>query len=47
MNAIDAAFLAETVEPPRPESLAGIRYLGVDEMARAKGHDYLTLWSMT
>jgi transposase len=43
VKALDAAFLAETVEPPRPELLAGIRYLGVDEVARAKGHDYLTL----
>jgi transposase len=23
--------------------LTGIRYLGVDEVARAKGHDYVTL----
>jgi len=43
VKALDAAFLAETVVPPRPELLAGIRYLGVDEVARAKGHDYLTL----
>ncbi len=43
VKALDAAFLAETVVPPRPELLADIRYLGVDEVARAKGHDYLTL----
>lgn len=43
VKALDAAFLAETAVPPRPELLAGIRYLGVDEVARAKGHDYLTL----
>jgi transposase len=43
VKALDAAMLAETVEPPRPELLSGIRYLGVDEVARAKGHDYLTL----
>lgn len=43
VKALDAVFLAETVVPPRPELLAGIRYLGVDEVARAKGHDYLTL----
>jgi len=43
VKALDASFLAETVVPPRPELLAGIRYLGVDEVARAKGHDYLTL----
>jgi transposase len=43
VKSLDAAFLAETVIPPRPELLDGIRYLGVDEVARAKGHDYLTL----
>lgn len=43
VKALDAAFLAETVEPPRPELLTDIRYLGVDEVARAKGHEYLTL----
>jgi transposase len=43
VKALDAAFLAETVIPPRPQLLTGIRYLGVDEVARAKGHDYLTL----
>lgn len=43
VKALDAAFLAESVVPPRPELLAGIRYLGVDEVARAKGHDYVTL----
>ena len=43
VKALDAASLAETVVPPRPELLTGIRYLGVDEVARAKGHDYVTL----
>ena len=43
VKAMDMAFLAENVEPPRPELLEGIRYLGVDEVARAKGHHYLTL----
>jgi transposase len=42
VKALDAAFLAQTVAPPRPEWLAGIRYLGVDEVARAKGRNYLT-----
>lgn len=31
------------MNPPRPGLLTGIRYMGVDEVARAKGHDYLTL----
>ena len=43
VKAMDMAFLVENVEPPRPELLEGIRYLGVDEVARAKGHHYLTL----
>jgi len=42
VKALDGAFLAETVVPSRPGLLAGIRYLGVDEVARAEGHDYLT-----
>jgi transposase len=43
VKALDAASLIETVVPPRPGLLSGIRYLGVDEVARAKGHDYVTL----
>lgn len=43
IKAIDRAWLAETVTPLRPEEIEGVRYLGVDEVARAKGHDYLTL----
>lgn len=43
VKAIDVAYLAETISMPRPQTLCGIRYLGVDEVARAKGHDYLTL----
>lgn len=43
VKAIDVAHLSETVSMPRPQTLSGIRYLGVDEVARAKGHDYLTL----
>ena len=42
-KAIECAYLKETIEIPRPEELSGIRYLGVDEVARAKGHDYFTL----
>ena len=43
VKAIDVAHMSETVSMPRPQTLSGIRYLGVDEVARAKGHDYLTL----
>lgn len=43
VKAIDVAHLSETISMPRPQTLSDIRYLGVDEVARAKGHDYLTL----
>lgn len=43
IKAIDKAYLAEVIEPVAPQTLEGIRYLGVDEVARAKGQDYLTL----
>lgn len=43
VKAIEGAHLAETIPPPRPQTLAGIRYLGVDEVARAKGQSYFTL----
>lgn len=43
VKAIECGHLMETIEPPRPQTLAGIRYLGVDEVARAKGQSYFTL----
>ena len=43
VKSIDKAYLAETIKPVPPQSLEGIRYLGVDEVARAKGQHYLTL----
>ena len=43
VKAIEGAYLAETIPMPRPQTLAGIRYLGVDEVARAKGQSYFTL----
>ena len=43
VKAIECAHLTETIEPPRPQTLSGIRYLGVDEVARAKGQSYFTL----
>ena len=42
-QSIDKAYLAHTIKPVSPQTLEGIRYLGVDEVARAKGQDYLTL----
>lgn len=43
VKSIDQTYLAETIKPVAPQALEGIRYLGVDEVARAKGQDYLTL----
>ena len=43
VKAIECAHLAETMPIPPPRTLAGIRYLGVDEVARAKGQSYFTL----
>lgn len=43
VKAIECAHLAETIPIPDPRSLEGIRYLGVDEVARAKGQSYFTL----
>ncbi len=43
VKAIDKAYLAQTIRPVPPQSLEGILYLGVDEVARAKGQHYLTL----
>jgi transposase len=43
VKSIDQAYLAKTIHPVAPQTLEGIRCLGVDEVARAKGQDYLTL----
>ena len=43
VKAIECAHLAQTIPIPRPQTLTGIRYLGVDEVARAKGQNYFTL----
>ena len=43
VKSIECAHLAETIPVPRPQTLEGIRYLGVDEVARAKGQSYFTL----
>lgn len=43
VKAIECAHLAETIPIPDPMRLEGIRYLGVDEVARAKGQSYFTL----
>jgi len=43
VKAIECAHLAETIPIPRPQTLTGLRYLGVDEVARSKGQSYFTL----
>ncbi|MDP2784264.1 MAG: transposase [Sulfurimicrobium sp.] len=43
VKAIECAHLAETMPIPHPQTLENIRYLGVDEVARAKGQSYFTL----
>ena len=43
VKAIECARLAETIVLPRPQTLTGIRCLGVDEVARTKGQNYFTL----
>lgn len=40
---LDKRCLAKQLPQLRPELLEGLRLIGVDEVARAKGHDYLTL----
>lgn len=40
---MDKAYLEETLPALHPEELTGLRWIGVDEVARAKGHDYMTV----
>ncbi|WP_419611224.1 ISL3 family transposase [Thiolapillus sp.] len=40
---IDKAYLHKTLPALDPSSLTGLKYIGVDEVARAKGHDYMTV----
>ena len=40
---IDKAWMEKTLPMKRPSDLTGLEYLGVDEVARAKGHDYVTV----
>ena len=43
VKAIDVAHMSGVIAMQPPSSLTDIRYLGVDEVAMARGHDYLTL----
>lgn len=40
---IDKAWLGKTLPALDPAKLTDLRYIGVDEVARAKGHDYMTV----
>ena len=40
---IDKTHLQESLPSLIPEELTNLKYLGVDEVARCKGHDYMTL----
>lgn len=40
---IDKAYLLKTLPALDPTQLTGLKYIGVDEVARAKGHDYMTV----
>ncbi len=43
VKAMDTRCLQRDLPAMDPGGLTGLRYLGVDEVARAKGHDYLTI----
>ncbi len=43
VKAMDQRNLLRELPALDPGALTGLRYLGVDEVARAKGHDYLTI----
>lgn len=40
---IDKAYLLNSLPSLDPKTLTGLTYIGVDEVARAKGHDYMTV----
>jgi transposase len=40
---IDRVYMTETLPALDPTQLTDLKYLGVDEVARTKGHDYMTV----
>ena len=40
---MDKTYLQATLPALNPAELVNLKYIGVDEVARAKGHDYMTL----
>jgi transposase len=43
VKAMDRSHLQATLPALKPRDLTGLKSLGVDEVARAKGHDYVTI----
>ncbi len=43
INNIDKAYLEKTLPALEPEHLKDLKYIGVDEVARAKDHNYMTV----
>jgi transposase len=43
VKTLDKAYLMETLPSLDPTQLTGLEYIGVDEVARAKGQDYMTV----
>ena len=41
---IDKIYLEKTLPALDPKQIVGLKYIGVDEVARAKGHDYDSLF---
>ena len=40
---MDKGYLETTLPALDPSLLSGLKYIGADEVARAKGHDYMTV----
>ncbi len=43
VKSIDRAWIEKSLPMKHPSDFEGLEYLGVDEVARAKGHDYVTV----
>jgi Transposase and inactivated derivatives len=43
VKSIDKTWMKKTLPMKHPSDLVGLEYIGVDEVARAKGHDYVTV----
>jgi len=43
MKSISSSVTVSNLPMKHPSDLEGLEYIGVDEVARAKGHDYVTV----